>query len=155
MHSAAYGSSSRRNSLSLVLIFTYVFVFSPQVAQQTGLVGTLLALASWAGFVVGLVTFFFSTMTVDCEGITLMTPWSRLLGFRFFPLHFGFDEIQVEFKWNGRLLTFARTDVMGWKKQAVWSVLVMGGFWVLPAKWRETWGVIEKLRSPTCQSFVD
>jgi hypothetical protein len=96
-----------------------------------------------------IITLFFSKMAIDKGGIALQTPWVRMLGYRGFPVTLSFDEIEIKPKWGGRVLIITRKKEIGTAKKLFWSTAMLGGFWEMPIKWRETLSALKEAQDKT------
>jgi hypothetical protein len=130
------------------ILFAYVFVHYPEAFQKDGLLftATIMTAFFWVLIFGGAISLFFSKMEIDEEGLTVQTPWVRMLYHRGFPFYFRFDEITIKPLWNGRILLILRGEQLDWRKRIAWSTILLGGYWVMPFNWRKTMYVIEKLQ---------
>jgi hypothetical protein len=129
--------------------FIYYFLTHPVVFQERGFTvgATAMTIALLALFFVGVISLFFSKMEIDDEGVTIRTPWVRMVRYRAFPFHLRFDEIRIKPVWDGRILVIVRAEQLDWLKRIVWSTAILGGYWVMPFKWKESLEIIENLQN--------
>jgi hypothetical protein len=98
----------------------------------------------WGGLLcVFVVSVFSFKMKIEQEGVSLQTLWVRLFKGRFFPTYLRFDEVQIKLVWDGRILVFVSGDELSLPKR----MLIVGGVWVMPFKWRESIEIIENLQN--------
>lgn len=129
--------------------FTWFFLTHPVTVQQQGL--TVFAAATYVVFSIslfaGVVNLLFSKMEIDEERVTVMPAFMRIFRHRFFPYSFRFDEIRIKPVWGGRILVIGRAEQIDWPKRIVWSTALLGGFWVMPIRWKESLEIIENLQN--------
>ncbi len=93
-----------------------------------------------------ILTLFFTRLIIDKEGILIQAPLSRLIHYRYFPLHHNFNEIKIDTKWNGRLLIILKGNQLDWLRRITWQT-IMGGSWLMPFKWHESLELIENFKN--------
>lgn len=131
----------------IVAVISYALIVS-KVLQQN------LSLVSITWFVIwcillgsGGITVIFSKMKIDKEGISLRSPWVSLFGYKGFPSTLYFNEICIKPKWGGRILIITRGKDLDLAKKIVWLTALLGGYWLMPTKWKETLKVLKKHQS--------
>jgi len=82
-------------------------------------------------------------MIIEEDGITFQGL--RIFKYTRFPMYLSFDEIRIKPVWGGRILVFASGEEM----KRIRRILLFGGIWVMPFKWKESIEVIKNFQSPS------
>ena len=126
----------------LVAIEVNMLVRHPESLQQTGL--TIVALGFtifWGSLLcLGLINLPFNKMIIEEDGITFQGL--RIFKYTRFPMYLSFDEIRIKPVWGGRILVFASGEEM----KRIRRILLFGGIWVMPFRWKECIEVIKNFK---------
>lgn len=122
----------------------YGLVRYPEFLQQPGLaIGAMVFVIFWGSLLcLGVITLIFYKIRIEEDGITLRAPIIRIIGYRSFPMYLGFDEIRVKPVWGGRILGF----VSGEETKLIRKILLFGGLWVMPFRWRKCLEIIRNFK---------
>ena len=136
-------------ALALIYLYgtylTWFFLTHPATVQQQGL-----TVFAWVTYVVfasslfaGVVTLAFSKLEINEESVTVIPAFMRILRYKGFPYSFRFDEIHIKPVWGGRILQIGRSEEIDLPKRIFWSTALLGGFWVMPIKWKKSLKLIK------------
>ncbi len=152
--------------LAYVVVFPWAFALvlgfflNPTYFLESGLIIVIIPIVVlFSSLIVGgFITLFFSRLEINEEAVFINPPINRLTRFRRFPLYLYYDEIKIDTRWNGRILIIARGNQLDWMKRTAWWTILLGGFWLMPIRWRESLELIEKFQKqikPKSEGEVD
>jgi len=116
----------------------------PESLQKPGLaIGAMVFVFFWGSLLcLGVITLIFYKIRIEEDGIALQAPIVRIIGYSSFPMYLSFDEIRIKTVWGGRILVF----VSGEEIKLIRRILLFGGFWVMPFRWKECLEVIRNFK---------
>ena len=88
----------------------------------------------------GLINLIFNKIIIEEDGITFQGL--RIFKYTRFPKHLSFDEIRIKPVLGGRILVFASGEEM----KRIRRILLFGGIWVMPFRWKECIEVIKNFK---------